>query len=155
MLRTATLALAACLLSQPALALDVVVQQESAATPEAVWTAIGDFCGIAKWHPAIAKCEMSAKGADTFRALTLKGGGVVNEKQLSFDNKTMSYSYTIEDSPLPVKNYSAVLSVKPKDKGSVISWTAKFDARDDSDADAIKTITGIFEAGVTPLKATK
>ena len=67
----------------------------------------------------------------------------------------MEYTYTIEDGPLPVKNYKATLSVKPKDKGSLITWSAKFDAKGASDADAAKAITGVFEGGTTALQATK
>ena len=134
-----------------AFALDVKVAKDSAAAPAAAWAAIGDWCGIASWHPAIEKCEESSKDGATFRTLTLKGGGTILEKQIAFDKAKMTYGYTIETSPLPIKNYSAVMTVTPKDKGSTIAWTAKFDAKDASDADAIKTITGIFEAGVDAL----
>jgi hypothetical protein len=134
-----------------AVAVEVKVQKSTDATPAAAWAAIGDFCNIAKWHPAIAKCEISKKGADTFRTLTLKGGGEVYEKQLTFDDAARSYSYTIETSPLPVKNYTAKMTVLPRDKGATLLWEAKFDAKGASDADAAKVITGIFESGLTAL----
>ena len=65
----------------------------------------------------------------------------------------MSYSYTIETSPLPVANYKSTLKVVPKDKGSTIEWSGNFDAKGAPDADAVKVITGIYEAGVGALVA--
>lgn len=153
MKKLALLAFVAIVAPAAANALEVKVVKEVAAAPDAVWSAVGDFCGIANWHPAIARCDMSSKGADTFRSLTLKGGGVVYEKQLTFDKAGRVYSYTIETSPLPVKDYMAQISVTPKGTGSVLSWTATFAAKDASDADAIKTIAGIFELGAAALVA--
>ena len=134
-----------------ALALDAKVAMDSTAPADASWAAIGDFCGIAKWHPAIEKCVISEKDGVTFRTLTLKGGGTILEKQLTFDKAKMSYSYTIEESPLPVANYKSTLRVTPKDKGSTIEWSGAFDAKGAPDADAVKVITGIYEAGVGAL----
>ena len=137
----------------PALALDAKVAKDSAATPEAAWAAVGDFCAIGTWHPAVEKCEISSKDGATFRTLTLKGGGTILEKQIAFDKAAMSYSYTIESSPLPVANYKSTLKVVPKDKGSTIEWSGNFDAKGAPDADAVKTISGIYEAGVGALVA--
>ena len=145
----------ACVFAGPALALDVAVEKAASAPADKVWAAVGDFCGISTWHPAVEKCALSTKGSDTFRTLTLKGGGTILEKQTGFDTAAMTYSYTIEESPLPVKSYVATLSVKPKGQGSSIRWTATFDAKGAPDADAVKTITGIFEAGAAALQATK
>ena len=43
--------------------------------------------------------------------------------------------------------------VKPKDKGATIDWSGTFDAKGAPDAEAIKTITGIYEDGVDALIA--
>jgi Polyketide cyclase / dehydrase and lipid transport len=45
----------------PAFAVDSKVIGRSTATPDVVWAKIGDFCGIAAWHPAIEKCTLSAE----------------------------------------------------------------------------------------------
>ena len=136
-----------------ALALEAKVAKDTAASPEAAWAAIGDFSAIGTWHPVVEKCEISAKDGTTFRTLSLKGGGTILEKQLAFDKAKMTYSYSIEASPLPVKNYKSTIRVLPKDKGSTIEWSGTFDAKDASDADAVKTMTGVYEAGVAALVA--
>jgi hypothetical protein len=133
-------------------ALEASVTKESVNSADKVWAAVGDFCGIAQWHPAVAKCVQSEKDGATYRTLTLKDGAQLLEKLINFDKAAMTYSYTIEEGPLPVANYKSTLSVKPKDKGSAILWTGTFDAKGAPDADAVKTITGIYEAGATALQ---
>lgn len=150
--------LASGLTAGSALALDAHVSKDTAGAPAAVWAAIGDFCGIAAWHPAVAKCEISAKDGATYRTLTLKDGAKLLEKQTAFDAKAMTYSYTIEDGPLPVANYKSTLKVVAKDAaakggGSTIDWSGTFDAKGAPDADAIKTITGIYAGGIDALVA--
>ena len=93
----------------------------------------------------------SERDGATFCTLSLKGGGTILEKQLTFDKAKMSYSYTIEESPLPIANYKSTLRVVPKDKGSTIEWSGTFDAKGAPDADAVKVITGIYEAGAGAL----
>ena len=45
----------------PAFAVDSKVIGRSTAAPDVVWAKIGDFCGIAAWHPAIEMCTLSAE----------------------------------------------------------------------------------------------
>ena len=132
-------------------ALEVVVKKNSTASTEAAWAEIGDFCDIAKWHPAVEKCEKSVQNGVTYRNLFLKGGGEVFEKQIEFNNSSNSYSYTIEKSPLPVQNYSAEIKVETDSAGTTLVWEARFDAKGVSDEEAKKTIGGIFEAGLSSI----
>jgi hypothetical protein len=144
--------LGALIFASPAFAVDVKRSVDVSATLDAAWKAIGDFCGIGNWHPAIAKCEISNRDGATFRMLTLKGGGEVFEKKTAWDDVGRSYSYTIEESPLPVANYGATVSVAPNGSGSTIVWTAHFDAKGATDAKAAEVIGGIFDAGLGALK---
>lgn len=142
-----------CLMSAPAFALDAHVTKDTASSATSAWAAVGDFCGIAAWHPAVTKCELSTKDGATFRTLTLKDGAKLLEKQTAFDAAKMTYSYTIEEGPLPVANYKSTLKVASKDKGATIDWSGTFDAKGAPDADAVKTITGIYDGGVDALVA--
>jgi hypothetical protein len=150
---TLAFGITALVFMSPAFALDVKRSVDVSAAPDAAWKAIGDFCGIGNWHPAVAKCEISRKDGATFRTLTLKGGGEILEKETARDDSGRSYSYGIETSPLPVTNYGATLSVAPHAGGSTILWTAHFDAKGESDAKAGEVIGGIFDAGLGALKA--
>ena len=125
------------------------VSATSSAAPAAMWAKIGDFCGIGKWHPAVEKCQLSADGKT--RTLSLKGGGTIVEKLVKMDPAHHSYTYSIVSGPLPVTHYKSTISVGAKGKGSVVKWVGKYDAKGASDADAKKTIDGIYDSGVKAL----
>jgi polyketide cyclase/dehydrase/lipid transport protein len=121
----------------------------SSMSPDALWKKVGDFCGIAAWHPAIEKCVLSADGKQ--RTLWLKGGGSILEALEKWDDANRSYSYIILSGPLPVANYHSTISVGADPKGSALKWTGKFDAKGAPDADAKKTMDGVYEAGAKSL----
>ena len=129
----------------PAFGLESSVTRTSSISPEALWKKIGDFCGVADWHPAIEKCVLSADGKQ--RTLSLKGGGTIVEALENLDDAGHAYTYTIISGPLPVANYHSTISVSPDPKGSALKWVGTYDAKGASDADAKKVIDGIYEAG--------
>jgi carbon monoxide dehydrogenase subunit G len=129
-------------------ALDVTEKVEVKAAPDKVWAAIGDFCGIANWHPVIASCEMSEADGTKMRKLTTKDGGVLNEAQKSWDDQAMSYSYAIVDGPLPVANYVSTIKVTGNGDASTVEWSSTFDAKDAPDDTAKEVISGIYKAGL-------
>jgi len=132
-----------------AFALDSSVTMTSSMTPDALWKKVGDFCGIASWHPAIEKCVLSADGKQ--RTLSLKGGGTIVEALENWDDAHGTYSYTILSGPLPVANYHSTISVTADPKGSALKWMGTFDAKGAPDADVKKTFDGIYEAGLKSL----
>jgi hypothetical protein len=133
----------------PASAIESSIKASSAASADAVWAKIGDFCGISNWHPAIEKCALSADGK--MRTLSLKGGGTVVEKLEKWDDAAHSYSYSIVEGPLPVANYMSTISVAKDGAGSTLTWSGKYDAKGASDADSKKTMDGVYQAGVDVL----
>jgi Polyketide cyclase / dehydrase and lipid transport len=150
MIKTRYLALVTLALSAgPAMALEV----ESAATvpgkPGQLWKKIGSFCSIKDWHPAIAKCEKNKEGGATYRTLTTKDGGKIKEKLLKKTDS--SYTYEIVESPLPVQNYKATISVAADGDQTKVEWKGTFDAKGASDEEAKKVIDGIYKAGLDNL----
>ena len=135
----------------PALALDAAKTVDIKAPPAKVWATIGDFCGIAQWHPAIASCTPSVQGRAHLRTLTLKGGGTIVERQLIRNDHKMSYSYAIVSGPLPVDHYKSTISVTPSADGSTVSWTGTFVAKGADDAHATAAIQGIYDSGLAAL----
>ena len=130
-------------------ALESSVTMTSSMSPDVLWKKVGDFCGIATWHPAIEKCVLSADGKQ--RTLSVKGGGTVVEALEKWDDANRSYTYTILSGPLPVANYRSTISVGADPKGSALKWMGNFDAKGVPDADAKKTMDGIYEAGAKSL----
>jgi hypothetical protein len=144
----AAVASLAAMAATPALALSVTRSAEVAAPPAKVWAVIGEFCGIADWHPAIEKCELSKKGDKEIRTLSLKGGGTLVEELVSRGNDRYNYTYAIVEGPLPVENYKSTISVRPSGAGSKVIWAGEFKAKGADDAKAQATIAGVYEAGL-------
>ena len=135
-------------------AITVKKRTEAPGLPPEIWSIVGEFCAIEKWHPAVAKCEERKEGDVTFRTLTLKDGGKIKEKLTGTED--LAYTYEIVESPLPVKNYKSKLWLEVDDEPdrSVIYWQSDFDAADGkTDDEAEKTMTGILKDGVKGIKA--
>ncbi len=148
MLRLALPALVLLAGTLPGHAVEVQRSVDIAAAPDKVWHTVGDFCGIAAWHPAVEKCVPSEKDGQKLRTLSLKGGGTLVEQQTSRDDKVMSYTYTILEGPLPVSDYRSTLAVAPEGSGSKVSWQGSFQAKGVPDTVAADVIQGIYEAGL-------
>ena len=147
---TALAAMAALGLSTTSvLALDSTVIMTSPMSTDALWKKVGDFCGIASWHPAIEKCVLSADGKQ--RTLSLKGGGTIVEALERWDDVNHSYQYTILSGPFPVTNYHSTINVTPDAKGAAFKWMGTYDAKGATDAEAKKTMDGVYEAGAKTL----
>lgn len=144
--------LATGLVALPALALEVRQSVEVAAAPERVWQAIGEFCSIAEWHPAVARCAAGEQDGATLRTLTTVDGAVLVERRVQHSEEGMSYSYQIVESPLPVADYEATLAVMDSAGGSMITWSGEFAAAGAPDAEARAVIEDLYAAGLAALR---
>ena len=121
-------------------------------SPETIWKMIGGFNSLPNWHPAVTKCDIETHGNTTLRRLHLIGGATILEKLEKSEDDGQSYSYSIVESPLPVANYSATITVKESESGgSVIEWSSEFEAEGAPENEAAKAIEGIYQAGLDNL----
>jgi len=116
-----------------------------------LWKLIGGFNALPDWHPAVEKSELEDEGS--MRKLSLVGGGSIVEKLVKKSDNERLYSYTIEDSPLPVANYTSTIRVTDNGKGkSQVEWSSEFNPKGVGDNDAVQVIQGIYQAGFDNLK---
>ncbi|NCA27555.1 MAG: SRPBCC family protein, partial [Methylophilaceae bacterium] len=100
----------------------------------------------------------------TYRTLTLKGGGTILEKLRGADDKDMQLKYEIVSGVLPVADYTSKMTVKagPGAGESTVVWMGRFyrvyklnppiPAGQD-DESAVKAVTDVYESGLAGLKA--
>jgi hypothetical protein len=125
-------------------------QREYDVSADEMWSRIGDFHALSAWHPAIE--SQTSEGGEDVRELHLGDGGTVVETLQ--EQGPRSYTYSIDDSPLPVADdYRATISVDDAGDGGgcVVTWVANFTADGASDEEAEAVIDGIFEAGLDAL----
>ena len=112
-----------------------------------VWEIVGRFQGLPEWHPAVEASKKEEIEGVEHRRLGLAGGGEILERRLDADG--MSYAYEILESPLPVANYRATVTVAEAGDGAVVVWASVFEP---THPEAKEAIAGIDEAGFEALR---
>lgn len=154
MIRRSILAALAIAISPTfASALDTNVSKVTSVSPAQAWEAIGDFCGISAWHPAVATCKLSEVMGAKLRLITLKDGGTVREQLVEQNNDALIQKSLFLDGALPISNYQATLKVVVTGDGTTYTWSGNFLANGVSDDEAVKSITSFYSAGVDGLVA--
>ncbi len=118
------------------------------AAPSEVWALIGGFQSLPNWHPAVETSTRDDIGGVEHRRLGLAGGGEILEKNLGSD--TMSVGYEIIESPLPLADYKATISVADAGGKAVVVWSSTFEGTADGAADIV---IGIYQSGLDALAA--
>jgi hypothetical protein len=125
---------------------------------DTVWRIVRDFDGLPTWHPGIAASELE-DGARTdqvgaVRHLTLADGGAVREQLVALDDRERRLTYSILDSPFPVRDYRSTIRVAPVTSTGecVVTWSVLFDC-DLDEADRLSTLFGrdVFGTGLSGL----
>ena len=122
---------------------------ELAATPDEVWSLIGDFGGA--WHPLIARISLTGTGIGQLRTIETLDGKEIVERLEAIDNVRRCVRYT-NIAGMPVSHYTGVLEVKPNGGGSVVDWRAQFLSNHQTDRAAKSMVSTLLNSGLDSLK---
>lgn len=123
-------------------------------SPATVWAAIGPFCSISEWHPAIASCSEDGKSPPTRTLKTRDGDATFVELQTGRNTVRHSYSYTFTSAPIPVTNYNSTLSVVANGhRGSTVRWSSVYRPNPGMDRVAANALSGIYVSGLQSIQA--
>lgn len=117
--------------------------------PDRAWALLGNPASLADWHPAIQ--SSTTEGAT--RRCTLADGGEVVETILELDDAARQYKYSIDSSPLPIRDYVSLVSVTPNDSGCQVTWESDFAVIGAPTEQIEAAIRGLYEAGLTELRS--
>jgi Polyketide cyclase / dehydrase and lipid transport/Domain of unknown function (DUF4331) len=123
---------------------------ELAASPDDVWSVIGQFS--LDWHPAVARARLIGEGLGQLRRLDTRDGREIVERLADVDNTKRSYRYTLV-SGVPASHYAGVIDVKPKANGSVAGWRVEFLANNKPNTAVRTMVSKLVETGLGSLKA--
>lgn len=121
------------------------------ASADQVWQLIGGFNSLPDWLPMVTRSELSEGGR--LRTLLTDDGTVIVERLEAFDNAAKTYSYSLAQSPFPVKDYLATLSVEALGDGSRVRWSGLFTPVGVSEVEAQELFKGVYQVGLTALRA--
>ncbi|MFO1319704.1 MAG: SRPBCC family protein [Burkholderiales bacterium] len=136
-----------------------------AASPEKVWTYVGDFGGLARWFPPAESTRLvlkkrSEEGA--IRELIRRNGTRVFEKLVEYDPTNMRLTYTYTDGAVMASDYFATVQVKDAGGGqSEVVWSGRFTRLNywqdpppagQDDESVTRFFTNAYRAGLEALK---
>ncbi|MEV5879488.1 SRPBCC family protein [Streptomyces sp. NPDC052101] len=103
---------------------------------DAVWAVIGDFGGLADWHPYVppstVEDDADPEVPGAVRVFVIDGQVVARERLLDRDAGARRYRDTLLDPvPLPVGDYVATLAAHPHADGTEVRWSAAYRAADE------------------------
>ena len=122
---------------------------ELAASPDAVWSVIGQFS--LDWHPAVARVRLIGEGVGQLRRLETRDGREIVERLEAIDNAKRSYRYSLV-SGVPASHYAGVIDVKSKGSGSVAEWRVEFLANNKPDIVVRTMVSALVKNGLQSLK---
>jgi len=97
--------------------------------------------------PPIAKSRRTGEGLGATKVNTLQGGGDAHLLLAYYAPEDYAFNYTIQASPLPVKNYVGEVRVRPLgDDRSELSWRGVYDPDGVSREEADEILGGFYEA---------
>lgn len=130
---------------------EVDVSGTLAASPEAVWSVVADFCG--RWHPAIAdiRAERDERGG-LIRAFRVHDEDRLYRERLTWrsdSDRTLGYAHL--EGIAGAETYDGRIAVTAADGGSVVRWSASVEAAEPRLSRICDGTRAIFEAGIAAL----
>ena len=121
------------------------------ASADQVWQLIGGFNSLPDWLPIVTRSELSEGGR--LRNLRTEDGTVIVERLQTFDNAAKTYSYSLTESPFPVQDYLATLSVEALGESTRVTWSGRFAPVGVSEEEVTALFGGIYQGGLEALRA--
>ena len=129
------------------------------APADRVWEVLRDFNGHDRWHPAVTESAIergqSSAKVGCVRRFKLADGSELREQLLTLSDMEQTFSYCLLDTPVPLFNYVAHVSLIPVTDGdrTFWQWDSRFDTRP-GEEEEMATMVGdnIYQAGFDAIR---
>ena len=116
---------------------------------DVVWALIGDFGGLHRWHPEVARLDLSWEGR--IRTVHLHGGGRVVERLEARNDAAWRYVYVLVDGSLPLHACRSTLEVRPEGTRCRVDWRCEFEPLGDGEPEAEASLRRLYGVGLGAL----
>ena len=115
-------------------------------TPDKLWAMVDFHQPSETIMSPIASSERDGDGVGATKINSLTGdGGKIHLLLTHYDAKTMAFNYTIQEGPLPIKNYVGIVRVTDAGDGKAqLSWQGKYAANGVPDEKADEILGGFY-----------
>src|SRR3989338_7575741 len=127
------------------------------ASKEKVWQKISNIAGLSSWVIDVKKTTYLSKkrrNIGAIRKITFADGNTIEEHVVAW--KEREYFTYIATEGLPLRAYIATISIKPKNKMTLITWQSYFNSKKMSTkqfTEFVKFMELFYEASLKNLKA--
>jgi hypothetical protein len=124
-----------------------------AVAPEVLWDEIGPFGSVADWHPMLRSVTVIGEGTGALRIAYAQQGATQAERLQALDPKRHLYRYTMEETSMPVRDYTGEFRIDPAgDSASTVVWSAQFELTADGDGRTVEAVRHFLHTGTDSLK---
>jgi hypothetical protein len=123
---------------------------ELEATPDTVWSVIGQF--NLDWHPLVAAVSLVGSGPGQLRMIRTRDGKEIIERLEEVDNARRIYRYS-EVAGIAVSLYAGVIEVEPRGSGCVANWRVDFLADSQPDIVVRTMVSTLLKTGLESLES--
>lgn len=116
---------------------------------DVVWALIGDFGSLHRWHPQVARLDLSWEGR--IRTVHLHGGSRVVERLEARNDVARRYVYVLVDGSLPLHACRSTLEVCAEGSRCRVEWRCEFEPLGDGGPEAEAALRGLYGTGLGAL----
>ncbi len=138
----------------------VYISAVVAAPIDEVWSVARDFNGHAEWHPFIAESHIEdglpSDAIGCVRNFTLGNGAHLRERLLALSDLDHCFTYSILESPMPIRDYQASFGLKRITEGNhtLVEWSARFEVAPEDEARIVEQVgRATFAEGIAALES--
>lgn len=128
----------------------VSVEKFLPVSAETVWAIVGDFGGLATWHPYVPNCELSEDGL--VRTIAIPPTPAV-ERLDAAASGPMLHVYTVDAGPMPMTDYRAEMGVREEEGGALLFYRSTSEPVGVDAAKLEAMLRKFFEAGFQAVAA--
>jgi hypothetical protein len=105
--------------------MELVTVEDLPTSADRAWSYIGDFGGLARWHPGVRACRIDGSGPGALRIVSLDGWSAT-ERLTEFDPARFTLAYELVDCDRPLMiGVRGTMRLEPLGPASCrIVWTS-------------------------------
>ena len=118
-----------------------------------VWSIVSRGSGMEDWYPElISHSELKESDGLIERACVMADGAKLEERILIADDKTRTFTYSVDAHPLPASNVVGTIRVDGDERSATVTWSAQLTPASGQEEMMVDMVTGMYERGLESLE---
>lgn len=127
----------------------IQVSQRLPYRADVVWSLIGDFGGLHRWHPQVCRLDLSWEGR--IRTLHYVDGLRMVERLEARNDPACRYVYALVDGSLPLDTCRSALEVVADGEQCQVNWLSDFETVGNAAVEVESFLQRLYQSGLAAL----